>query len=99
MGLGSNLYTGTAAWGKVQGFLSLCCCALLGCVLSVYGVVATDSGKWKDEPEGTKRAITIGACLVGLCLACLGVVMFIATQKSKRFAAAAGIADIVTWGW
>lgn len=95
MGIAGNLYTGSAAWGKVQGIGSLVCCTLCAFVIGGIAVVRVmQDEKAAAAPPKSKGVMVSAICAVMACMISSGVCFFYATQKSKGFAALAGVADL-----
>lgn len=97
MGIMGNLYTGSAALGKVQSYVMLCCCALIACFFSAYGA----SYALKDDPKYSKKTASIAGIslsLFGCCMLLSGLMCFATVQQHKGVAALWGAGTVMGWG-
>lgn len=90
--------------GRVDAWVTLCCCCLLASFVVAYGLGAVDvdaEGKVTKPREGAPRQEgRLPVALVAACLSiCCAVLYVVVVSKSKTAAAGAGVfsfADAVT---
>lgn len=88
MGIGQNLYSGSAALGKIKAFITMVCCMCLACVFSAAAIATFFYKPRKGESRARLGGVILS--VVASCLVMAGVCCFILAQQSKPVAALSG---------
>jgi hypothetical protein len=104
MGFSNNVVDGSASWGRVNSYFTLCACVVLGACVMSAGLVQFAMANTKDPRVHTARpksktpnmVISVCACICGLSLSGCGLIWFNMVQKHKGLAAVSGAASIAS---
>ena len=94
MGIGSNLYAGSSAVGKLNSYVCVCITSMVVCSLLVFAAVSLlgkGDFKSKDGKRRTdKRVVAVATVSVACCLCCCAGVYYWVAHNTKHGAALVG---------
>ena len=97
MGLSNNVVTGSAAFGRVNSYVTMAACCIIGLCCMLFGiaplVVPTNSGK-PDESKTNKVIVAVLACVCGLSWSVCGIIWVTMVAQNKGLAAVSGAAAL-----
>lgn len=100
MGIGSNLYAGSSAVGKINSYFCVCVTAIMVCSLLGVAGVALVSNRDFTDPTGKKSTNKYAVAGVATCVACClcscAAAYYMLVNNTKHGAAVVGAGSI--WG-